>query len=246
MTPGTVEPTGTQAQRGATTPGNGPVRAASPRRTESRGRRRVRLLLGLVALLVVIGGVSWAVAAWATPTPKPTPVASPQALTAHGVVQPVARASIATLGGGVVSQLLVQVGQTVDAQQVVAQVTASGGAEMLVAPWRGTVTGIDVHLGDTILPGTVVATIGDLSRYQVETTDVDEYLIGHIRPNQAVTMTVEALDGLELRGFVQSVSLQQQTTAGVGNYPVVIDLRGPLPDLRPGMTVRITFVDQPR
>jgi multidrug resistance efflux pump len=166
-------------------------------------------------------------------------------LTAHGVVQPVARASIATLSGGVVGQLPVQAGQIVEAQRLVAQVNLPGQAEMLVAPWRGTVTGVNVHLGDTILPGTVLMTIGDLSGHQVETTDVDEYLIGRLRPGQPVAMTVEALDQVALGGFVRSVSLQQQRASGSDHYPIVIDLASPNPNLRPGMTVRVTFLEQP-
>ena len=46
---------------------------------------------------------------------------------------------------------------------------------MLVAPWRGTITDIPVHVGDTVPVGAVVASMGDLSRLQVETTDVDEF-----------------------------------------------------------------------
>jgi hypothetical protein len=57
-------------------------------------------------------------------------------------------------------------------------------------------------------------------------------------------MTVEALDRLELRGVVKSVALQQQSTTAGANYPTVISLEGPNPNLRPGMTVRITFLDQ--
>jgi hypothetical protein len=93
------------------------------------------------------------------------------------------------------------------------------------------------------MPGTVVAAIGDLSRYQVRTTDVDEYLIGQIEPSQQVSMTVEALDGRKLQGSVETVSLvQQQASSGsVANYPVVIQLSSNDPDLRPGMTVRVVF-----
>jgi HlyD family secretion protein len=165
-------------------------------------------------------------------------------LTAHGEVQPVARASIATMSGGVVGQLPVRAGQIVEAQRLVAQVNLPGQAELLVAPWRGTVTGVNVHLGDTLSPGTVLITIGDLSAYQVETTDVDEYVIGRLRPGQAVSMSVEALDQVTLDGVVRSVSLQKQRSASGDHYPVVIDLATPNPNLRPGMTVRVTFLEK--
>ena len=89
-----------------------------------------------------------------------------------------------------------------------------------------------------------MATIGNLSRYQVETTDVDEYLIGRLYAGQAVTMTITALDGLQLSGFVRTVSFQQRHSTSGDNYLVVIDPTGSSRDLRPGMTVRITFADQ--
>jgi multidrug efflux pump subunit AcrA (membrane-fusion protein) len=200
-------------------------------------------VIGVVLLIAV---AIWITSTLTAAAPKPVTVATPQALTAHGVVEPVAQASIATLRGGVVRQLPVQVGQTADAQQEVARIDQADVTEVLVAPWRGTVMGINVHIGDTIMAGTVVMTMGDLSAYQVETTDVDEYLIGHIKPNQAVTMTVEAVDRLQLRGFVRSVALQQRQSAeGLRNYPVVIALGSPNASLRPGMTVRITFLESP-
>jgi multidrug resistance efflux pump len=102
-----------------------------------------------------------------------------------------------------------------------------------------------VNLGDTLQPGTTVATIGDLSRYQVETTDLDQYLIGYVKPAQPVSMTVEALDQVQLHGLVKSVALEQQHSASGSNYPVVIDLAEPNPNLRPGMTVRIIFNNEP-
>jgi multidrug efflux pump subunit AcrA (membrane-fusion protein) len=232
--------TGTTLQealgRNGHTPGTVGVRG---KRSWWRRNRLLWTAIGLSAAVLV--GVAAATKLAAPPKPAAIPVT--QALTSRGVVQPAARASIATLSGGIVEQLPVQAGQIADARQLLARISLPGQTELLVAPWRGTVTGTSVHLGDSLMPGTVVATMADLSRYQVETTDVDEYLIGHIWPNQPVSMTVEALDRATMRGFVKSVSLQQQTVAGGSNYPIVIDLAGPYSNLRPGMTVRVTFLE---
>ncbi len=202
--------------------------------------RRKRLIFGVLAVLL-LGAVVAAASAQKTAPPPAAPAAAP-ALSAHGTVEPVAQATIATTSGGVVRSLRVRVGQTVDEAQVVATIGTPTDTQVLVAPWSGTIMGLSVHLGDTVMPGAVVATLGDLSRYQVRTTDVDEYLIGQIRPNQEVGMTVEALDGRKLPGTVETVALvQEASSAGVANYPVVIQLAGNDPDLRPGMTVRIVF-----
>jgi multidrug efflux pump subunit AcrA (membrane-fusion protein) len=200
------------------------------------------VVVGVVIGIVVIGAAIGALSATSRPAPAtstPTPAVS---LTAHGTVEPIAHATIATMNGGIVRSLAVQVGQDVGNRQEIAEISSASGTEILVAPWHGTITGLSAHVGDTLMPGAAVATIGDLSRYQVETTDVDEYLIGQIHPNQSVTMTVEALGGRHLTGTVDTVALTQQTSsAGVANYPVVIRLFANDPDLRPGMTVRITF-----
>jgi hypothetical protein len=92
------------------------------------------------------------------------------------------------------------------------------------------------------VPGTTVATIGDLSHLQIETTDVDEFLIAHVQRGQAVVVTVDALDQRPFRGYVRTVALQfQKNDSGDDHYPVVIDLADPTSALRPGMTVRVDF-----
>ena len=94
-----------------------------------------------------------------------------------------AHARIATLTGGVVTSLPVRPGQWVGEQQEIARIRLPGGAlEVLTAPWPGAVTGVQVNLGDTVLPGAIIATLGDLGRLQVETTDVDEFIIRHVAP----------------------------------------------------------------
>ncbi|MGE5619130.1 MAG: efflux RND transporter periplasmic adaptor subunit [Sphingomonadaceae bacterium] len=213
-------------------------RDAVPQRRHSLSRRT--LLFGVLAVAVVVAGL----AAVRSNMSAPEPVAPPAtpALLARGTVEPVAKATIATMNGGVVRALRVKVGETVEAGQAVATLASPSGMEVLVAPWRGTVLGLDARLGDTLMPGAPVAALGDLSHYQVETNDVDEYLIGQIEPNQPVTMTVDALDGRSLDGVVDTVALVQRTSpGGAVHYPVVIRLLSDDPGLRPGMTVRILF-----
>jgi multidrug efflux pump subunit AcrA (membrane-fusion protein) len=214
-------------------------------------RKRRRSLWRLLLLLLVLAVVGAAAAIWlqsraASESAQTAVEVAPPAsrLTARGEVRPIAQARIGTLGGGIVHSLAVGVGQQVGQEQEVARIRSANGVEVLTAPWRGTITGIPVHVGDTVMPGTIVATIGDLSRLDVETTDVDEFLIAHVQPGQLVRVTVDALDGRALDGSVRTVSLQQQTTEdGDEHYPVTIDLVGSASagNLRPGMTVRVDF-----
>jgi HlyD family secretion protein len=147
---------------------------------------------------------------------------------------------VGTLAGGTVTRLAVRVGDRVEEEQEIARVRGPNGTEVLTAPWRGTITTVPVHHGDTVLPGAVVVTVGDLSRLQVETTDVDEFVIARVRPGELLTVTVDALDGQEVLARVYSVALELQADSnGDEHYPIVLDVVDPPPDLRPGMTVRL-------
>jgi ABC-type lipoprotein export system ATPase subunit/biotin carboxyl carrier protein len=209
-----------------------------------------RLAIGLLLLAVVAGGVA---AYWlgllgqvgGTPAaPAPSVAEAPAYPTARGEIRPIAQAKIGTLHGGVVNRLAVSVGQNVDEAQEIARINGpDGSAELLVAPWRGTITDIPVHVGDTVAVGAVVASIGDLSRLQVETTDVDEFIVGRVKPGNMVLVTVDALDQRQLRGRIRSVSLEPRPNAdGDDAYPTIIDLELPPPELRIGMSVRVAFV----
>ena len=203
------------------------------------------MLIGALATLAIVGGALGlqrvastppsASAATATPAPRPQ---------AHGQVRPVGQARVGTLAGGVVASIALDVGDAVGEQQEIARVRGQAGTEVLTAPIRGTMTGIPVHVGDTVLPGTIVATVADVSRLQVETTDVDEFLIARVRASQRVVLTIDALDR-EAPGQVRTVALEPTTptvaSGGDLNYPVTIDLLDVVPGLRPGMTVRILF-----
>jgi multidrug efflux pump subunit AcrA (membrane-fusion protein) len=157
------------------------------------------------------------------------------------VVRPLRQARVGS-GGGVVARLEVREGSAVTAYQEIARVSGPNGVEVVIAPWAGTVTGVLVERGDTVAPGAVLATLGDLSRLRVETTDVDEYLVARIRRGQPVTVRVDALDQRILQGFVAGAALEPRPgPSGDEHYLVAVDLVELPPELRSGMTVRLAF-----
>jgi len=197
------------------------------------------LLLSVVGIIFASGMLQAGPASDAVTTVAPTP---PPRMIARGEIHPIAEARIGTLTGGVVQSISVEVGQRVGQEQEVARIRGADGTDVLTAPWGGTITGMPVHVGDTVLAGTTIATIGDLGRLQVETTDLDEFVIAHVDRGQTVQVTVDALDGREFVGIVRTVSLQHETNKdGDDHYPVVIDLAGATSALRPGMSVRVDF-----
>ena len=158
---------------------------------------------------------------------------------------PVNVARVGTQSGGIVQQLSVNVGEQVAAQAPLAWINGpSGTTEILTAPFAGAVTNVLVHVGDTLAPGAGVAIVADVRTLQVETSDVDEFLVSHIRVGESVTLTIDALDDLPMTATVGSMALLPQTgTGGTQQYPVILRLSSVPLQVRPGMSVRITFPD---
>lgn len=209
-----------------------------------RPRRGRRITIGIaVAIMVLITAA--ALARQTAPSSAPSVLtgatATASKLTARGQVRPIAQARVGTQTGGVVNRLIVQAGDFVAEEQEIARVRGPAGTEIVTAPFQGTITSVLARFGDTLPPGAPIATVGDLTRLQVETSDVDEYLIPYIYRGQSVTLLVDALDQ-ELAGLVRTVALEPAiSSVGDEHYPVAIDLLETSPRLRPGMSARIRF-----
>jgi hypothetical protein len=104
------------------------------------------------------------------------------------------------------------------------------------------VTNVLVHAGDTLTPAATIAVVADRHALQVETSDLDEFLVSHVSVAQRVQVTVDALDNLTLTGIVTNVALLPQVAASDSQaYPVTISLGGVPATVRAGMSVRITL-----
>jgi HlyD family secretion protein len=93
----------------------------------------------------------------------------------------------------------------------------------LVAPFDGTVVSVDIALAETVVPGRVVITLGDLSRLQVETTDLSERDVPRVQMGQPASVFVEAL-GEEFPGQVIDISRISSTLGGDVVFKVTIGL----------------------
>jgi len=200
------------------------------------------LLVGLGLLLLVVVGLA-VTRLQSTPSAPATPQeAAP--LIAHGQIVPARQARVGTQAGGVVQLLEARPGDRVAAQAPLAWVLGPSGTEIVTAPFDGNVTNVLVHAGDTLMPGATIAVVADLHTLQVETSDVDEFLVNKVAIGQRVQVNVDALDNRVLTGTVSNVALLPQTGAsGSPAYPVIINVGGLPQDVRPGMSVRVTFTD---
>lgn len=93
----------------------------------------------------------------------------------------------------------------------------------LTAPITGTVVAVEVSPAETVAPGQVVVVIGDLSKYQIETTDLSERDVTRVQVGQSVTVFIEAL-GEEFEGKVVDVARISSELGGDVVYPVTIEL----------------------
>jgi RND family efflux transporter MFP subunit len=93
----------------------------------------------------------------------------------------------------------------------------------LVTPMDGTVVDIKLSVGETATPGMVVVIIGDLSKMQIETTDLSERDVPSVQVGQKASVFVEALNET-FTGRVASVASQASTVGGDTVYKVTIEL----------------------
>ncbi|MFN8380640.1 MAG: efflux RND transporter periplasmic adaptor subunit [Anaerolineales bacterium] len=92
----------------------------------------------------------------------------------------------------------------------------------LIAPFAGTVVSVDISPAETVTPGQVVIVIGDLSHFQIETTDLSERDVPNVKVGQAVNVFIDAL-GQTFDGKVVDVSRISSTLGGDVVYKVTID-----------------------
>lgn len=93
----------------------------------------------------------------------------------------------------------------------------------LVAPFSGMIVTVDISSGETVVPGRVVIMMGDLSRFQVETTDLSERDVPHVQIGQNANVFIEALNQ-EFSGKVTEISRVSSTVGGDVVFQVTIEL----------------------
>jgi RND family efflux transporter MFP subunit len=93
----------------------------------------------------------------------------------------------------------------------------------LLAPFDGTVVAVDISPAETVTPGQIVIVLGDLSNYQIETTDLSERDVIRVQRGQPAKIFIEALNE-EFSGNVIDVDRVSSTLGGDVVYTVTIEL----------------------
>lgn len=124
-----------------------------------------------------------------------------------------------------------------------AQLTASQAAMAdleVKAPFAGTITRVNVHNGEWVLPGQVLFNLVDLEHLRIQTTDLSERDVHAVKVGQKVTVMVKALNQ-EVAGRVTKISPLADTLGGDVVYATTIELDKKPEGLRAGMSVEIQF-----
>jgi len=110
------------------------------------------------------------------------------------------------------------------------------------APFPGVITDLKLKVGEFAASGQPVVTVADDTQWIVKTTDLTEIDVVKIKEGQPVTVTLDALPGVELKGNVFSISHNYSENQGDVVYEVTVLLTDQDPAMRWGMTAVVKFI----
>jgi multidrug efflux pump subunit AcrA (membrane-fusion protein) len=111
----------------------------------------------------------------------------------------------------------------------------------LIAPFDGELVANNLTVGEFIAPGSPAAVVGDISEWEIETTDLTELDVVNIKEGMEVTVEFDALPGVQLKGIVSSVKMLGENYQGDITYTVKVKLSEQDERLNWNMTAFVTF-----
>ena len=118
---------------------------------------------------------------------------------------------------------------------------AGVAAFSVTAPFDGVVADLNAKLGNSINAGEPAVTIAEFSDWVVNTTDLTEIDVVELEEGQMVTVTLDAISDVELKGTISSIGQTFAENQGDVVYEVTILLTDTNPVMRWGMTAEVKF-----
>jgi multidrug efflux pump subunit AcrA (membrane-fusion protein) len=109
------------------------------------------------------------------------------------------------------------------AAAAVAQAEAALRDAELRAPFAGTIAALDVAIGEPVAAGSPVIRLANLAQWQIETEDLTEFDVIDLQPGDKVTITFDAIPGLQKDGVINRIRPIGQDNRGDIVYTLVID-----------------------
>jgi HlyD family secretion protein len=107
---------------------------------------------------------------------------------------------------------------------------------ILYAPFAGTVTKVDIEVGELVEPGTLAAVLATVDQLEAHTVDLTELDIARVREGQAALVTADALPHTKLKGRVARIGLRSVEYRGDETYPVIVEFDETPSQFRWGLT----------
>ncbi len=108
----------------------------------------------------------------------------------------------------------------------------------LTAPFDGVIASVDISPAEFASPGQVVIVMGDLSHFQIETTDLSEKDVTRVKVGQDAEVYIEALNET-FSGRVVDIARISETVGGDVVFKVTIELDNQPEGLRWGMSADV-------
>jgi HlyD family secretion protein len=109
----------------------------------------------------------------------------------------------------------------------------------LLAPFAGEVIKVNLGKGEYAAPGAPVVLLADSSAWRLETTGLTELNVADVSPGMPVSVTFDAIPGLELTGRISAIEPYGETKQGDIVYTATILLEQQDPRLRWNMTGKV-------
>lgn len=127
------------------------------------------------------------------------------------------------------------------ARAALLQTRAALSETALRAPLAGTVGALYCKLGELAAPGVVVARVGDISSWAVETANLTEASIARVKERAPATLAFDAIPGLSIPARVTHVAQVGENRQGDITYAVVLKPLRTDARLRWNMTAQVSI-----
>ncbi len=129
-------------------------------------------------------------------------------------------------------------------QIAVEQARSNLAGAVIVAPFDGVVASVSANVGEQV-GTTALIVLVDLNNLRIE-ANIDETDIARVQVGQDVSVTLDSLPDLRLRGKVTAIAPNATMQSGVVTYLVHVTLSQTNPRLRAGMTATANIVVEQR
>jgi HlyD family secretion protein len=169
-----------------------------------------------------------------------SPTASEMALAESQVTQ--AQANLDRLTNSpTAEQLAIARGQVRQAEIAVEQAQLTLDGASLVAPFDGIVALVNIQRDAFPSAGLPAVVLVDLSEFYVDVS-VDEIDVTQINAGQDVILSLDALPGVNINGYVEKVAPTSTNLNGAVSYTVRVTIEKPDARVRAGMTTTVEVI----